>query len=187
MNQTQIQPPTYSPATANYILDTNVILGAEKRYYRITICPGFWEFMSRRHSAELLFSLDVVHTELLANPGEYDKEYMRVWLAQHSFEERFFLKAKDPAVKRERDRMGQIIEANSSYNQTQVKRFLAGADLWLIAYAKVYGCVVVTEERPADEASSELRIPNICRQFGVPCRNTFDMLEELNIAFGLLN
>ena len=185
MTLANITEPSYSPGGAKYIFDTNVILGAQKTYYRPTICPGFWEFMTHRHLAELLFSLDVVHDELLAKADKYAREYLRVWLAQHSSAERFFLKAQDREVKRERDRMSQIIEANSSYNQTQVKRFLAGADLWLIAYAKVHGCVVVTEEQPAKPSSSKVSIPDICRLFGVPCRSTFDMLEELGIEFVL--
>ena len=187
MNQTDSpsQTPTYSPDTANYILDTNVILKAQATYYRPTICPGFWEFMTYRHLAELLFSLDIVHDELLANPDEYAKEYMSVWLAQNSSAEQFFLNTKHKSVRREHRRMRQIIKANTSYNQSQVEKFIDGADLWLIAYAKVYGCVVVTEEQPAKPSSSKVSIPDICRQFGVPCRNTFDMLEELGIAFVL--
>ena len=178
---------THSPATAKYIFDTNVILAAQATYYRPSICPGFWEFMARRHWAELLFSLDAVLNELRADAEKYDAEYLKVWLAQNSSEEQFFRSTEDDAVDQERMRMRQIIEANSSYNQAQVDKFINGADLWLVAYAKVYGCVVVIEERPADKASSQVRIPDICRQFGVPCRNTFDMLEELGIAFGLLN
>ena len=143
--------------------------------------------MSLRHLAELLFSLDVVHAELLAKADKYAREYLKAWLAQYSSAERFFLSTRDDAVKRERIRMRRIIEANSSYNPKQVKRFLAGADLWLIAYAKVHGCVVVTEEQPAKPSSSKVSIPDICRLFGVPCRSTFDMLEELSIVFGLLN
>ena len=187
MTLANITNPSYSPAATQYIFDTNVTLAAQATYYRPSICPGFWEFMARRHSAELLFSLDVVHTELLANAEKYDAEHLQMWLAQHSSEERFFLSTDDQAVKREHDRMSQIIEANSSYNQTQVEKFINGADLWLIAYAKVHGCVVVTEERPANKAFSKVRIPDICAQFGVPCRSTFDMLEELNIAFILPN
>ena len=183
--RTPSQPPTYSPSTANYIFDTNVILKAQITCYHPTICPGFWEFMTLRHWAGLLFSLDVVHDELLANPGEYDQEHLRVWLAQNSSAAQFFLRAKDDAVKKEFERMQEIIEANSNYNQKQVEKFINGADLWLIAYAKVHGCVVVTEEQPADDAYSRVRIPDICRQFGVPCRNTFGMLEELGIAFVL--
>ena len=179
--------PSYSPATAQYIFDTNVVLAAQATYYRPSICPGFWQFMTHRHWAELLFSLDVVHAELLANAEKYDAEHLQVWLAQHSSEERFFLSTDDDAVDRERTRMIQIIEANSSYNPSQVEKFINGADLWLIAYAKVHDCVVVTEEQPADDAYSKVRIPDICAQFGAPCRSTFDMLEELDIAFILPN
>ena len=187
MTPANITEPAYSPAMAQYIFDTNVILAAQATYYRPSICPGFWEFMARRHWAELLFSLDVVHDELLVKTEKYAKEYLQAWLTQNSSEEQFFRSTREDAVKQEHERMSQIIKANSSYNHDQVEKFLTGADLWLIAYAKVYGCVVVTEERPAGKAASQVRIPDICRQFGVPCCNTFDMLEELSIFFGLLN
>ena len=196
-NFTRLAPPsqtpnhspsqTHNPDTAKYILDTSVILKAQITCYHPAVCPGFWEFMTIRHLAELLFSVDVVHDELRAKAEEYAKEYMRVWLAQNSSAEQFFLSTKGKAVRREHRRMRQIIKANSSYNPSQVEKFVNGADLKQVAYAKVHGYVVVTEEKPADDAYSKVRIPDVCRQFGVPCRNTFDMLEELNIAFILPN
>ena len=193
MNQTRNQPQTqtpspsqtHNPGTAKYILDTSVILKAQITCYHPAVCPGFWEFMTIRHLAELLFSVDVVHDELRAKAEEYAKEYMRVWLAQNSSAEQFFLSTEDDAVQEEFARMKRIIEANSSYNPSQVKQFIDGADLKQVAYAKVHGCVVVTEEKPADDAYSKVRIPDVCRQFGVPCRSTFGMLVELGIAFVL--
>jgi hypothetical protein len=55
----------------------------------------------------------------------------------------------------------------------------------LIAYAKVHGCTVVTHEVHAPDAKRKVPIPNVCLAFGVPCCNTFEMLDALRPQFVL--
>jgi hypothetical protein len=57
--------------------------------------------------------------------------------------------------------------------------FASKADAWLVAYAKVTGHVVVTEEVFAPNIKKQIEIPNACRAFSVPCINTFEMLRDL--------
>jgi len=38
-------------------------------------------------------------------------------------------------------------------------------------------------ETPAPLSRNKVKIPDVCHQFGIPWRNTFEMLEELRVAF----
>ena len=57
------------------------------------------------------------------------------------------------------------------------------ADGWLAAYARVYNAVVVTQEVFNADVRKRVPLPNVCRQFGVDCRDTFEMLRELEVRF----
>lgn len=63
--------------------------------------------------------------------------------------------------------------------------FATGADGWLVAFAKVHGAIVVTNEQPRPEAKSRVPLPNVCEQFGVTYKDTFFMLRELAVRFAL--
>jgi hypothetical protein len=55
--------------------------------------------------------------------------------------------------------------------------FTRGADLWLIARAKLDDGAVVTQESD----KKPVRIPTVCNQFAVPFKTIFQMNRELNI------
>jgi hypothetical protein len=62
-------------------------------------------------------------------------------------------------------------------------KFATGADGWLVAYAKVHGAIVVTNERRAPESKNEIKLPDVCEQFQVTPESTFSMLKNLGIRF----
>jgi len=61
--------------------------------------------------------------------------------------------------------------------------FAQAADPWLVAYAGAHGMTLVTQETPAPMSRNNVKIPDVCRQFGVPWQNTFEILEALGVAF----
>lgn len=75
--------------------------------------------------------------------------------------------------------------AAGDYNSGNRDNFLAKADPWLIAKAKTLGATVVTHEALLAPNTKKVKVPNICRQFGVPCLDTFQFLRELNARFVL--
>ena len=62
-------------------------------------------------------------------------------------------------------------------------KFATGADGWLVAYARVHGATVVTNEQSAPESRREIKLPDVCDQFGVRRDNTFTLLRVLNVHF----
>lgn len=61
--------------------------------------------------------------------------------------------------------------------------FAMAADGWVAAYAKVNGGVVVTHEKRSPEAKRRVPLPDLCDHFQIPCKDTFEMLRELGVAF----
>ena len=53
-----------------FVLDTNVFIGAHRRYYALDLCPGFWECLTHYCYENRLRSIDRVRDEILINSGQ---------------------------------------------------------------------------------------------------------------------
>jgi hypothetical protein len=91
----------------------------------------------------------------------------------------------DAAVQATYSGIANYIQAHRDYSGGQVARFLAGADGWVIAHAQADGGTVVTLETFVLGRTTRVKIPNVCRQFGVPCMNPYEMLRALGVSFTL--
>ena len=84
------------------------------------------------------------------------------------------------------DQYGQIIawvQNQDQFNPEAKAQFAAGADGWLIAYAKINDLTLVTHEVLAPDVRRKVPMPNVCEAFGVAYVNTFGMLRELEASF----
>jgi hypothetical protein len=55
----------------------------------------------------------------------------------------------------------------------------------VIAYARASTLTIVTHEEYAPDAKRKVPIPNVCLEFDVEYRNTFEMLKDLKVRFVL--
>ncbi|MGQ0650236.1 MAG: DUF4411 family protein [Gemmatimonadaceae bacterium] len=62
-------------------------------------------------------------------------------------------------------------------------KFASGADGWLVAYARINDAIVITNEQPAPDSKREIKLPDVCDQFGVARDNIFSMLRTLGARF----
>lgn len=67
----------------------------------------------------------------------------------------------------------------TQYDSTALSAFARGEDSWLVAYAHVHKMTVVTLEVRAPQSRSSIKIPDVCKEFDIPCVNTFSMLATL--------
>ena len=162
--------------TTRYVLDANVFIEAAKRYYAFDIAPGFWRALVQHAQAGLLLSIDRVKKEIDKGKGK-----LKQW-AGHDFH-KWFDSTADEAIF---DAFRRIMEW--AINQTQFSdsaktEFSAedNADAWLIAFALTKNCIVVTEETFDPNIKKKIKIPNVCRAFGVQYRNTFQLLRALEV------
>ncbi|GAB5994681.1 hypothetical protein AE1304_41400 [Aeromonas enteropelogenes] len=54
---------------------------------------------------------------------------------------------------------------------------------WLMTQAMSLGATVVTQEGFVDPSSRKVKVSNICREFAVPCINTYDLFREVKARF----
>ena len=159
-----------------YVLDANVLIEAKRRYYRFGLCPGFWECLGWHYKQGTVSSIDRVRQEL--NRG---KDELTQW-AKNGVPAGFFASTTDEVTA---EFFGQMIvwaQAQPQYLPQAIQEFAVVADGWLVAYAKSNGRVVVTHEAPTEERS-KVKIPKVCKAFGVDYVDTFDMLEGLKTIF----
>ena len=159
-----------------WLLDANVFIEAHKRYYAFDICPGFWKCLAYYHNQGKLMSIDWVKTEIDAN-----KDALSNWVGTSALKG-FFHSSNEPTTQ---GHYSTIIEWVSSEDfKTEAKsEFAAGADGWLVAYAKTHDMILVTDEKPNPNIKRRVPIPNVCQQFNIPYINTFSMLRKLEVEF----
>lgn len=159
-----------------YLLDANVFIEAQRRYYAQDICPGFWEFLLHQGQTSRLLSIDRVRAEI--SDGDTLAEWVKA--APGSL----FASTNELLVVQEFAQMMAWVQGNAQFLPGAKAEFARVADGWLAAYAKVHGLVLVTQEVYGRDVRKKVPLPNICREFGVSCQNTFTMLRNLEARFG---
>ena len=148
---------------------------AHRRYYRFGVCPGFWEALVWHHKQDTVLSIDRVRREL-----EEGRDALRQWVKKEC-PGTFFQPTTARAVG---NRYGEVVawaHDRNHYLPEALAEFAKVADGWLVAYAAEHGLTVVTQEVAAPESKKEVKIPDVCEAFEVPCLDTFEMMEKLNI------
>lgn len=160
-----------------YLVDANVLMEAHRHYYTFDLCPGFWECVVWHHKQGVMSSIDRVKDEI-----EDGKDALSHWV-KRSCPASFFVATTDRKVA---DSYGKIIvwtQSQKQYKPEAQAKFASAADGWLVAHAREHGFVVVTQEAPAPESRSEIKLPDVCNSFGLPYLGTFEMLKELKVRF----
>jgi hypothetical protein len=162
-----------------YLLDANAYIEAKNHYYRMTVCPGFWDWMDLQFASGQVASIRMVFDEL-SNYGDALSEWVKI-------RQPHFVEVDDETTQEVFTEIAQFVVEHPDYTEPHVSKFLAVADPWLIAKAKTLGATVVTHEVLVPSGSKKVKIPNICREFDVDFCNTFDLLEAVAAQFVLRN
>ena len=162
-----------------YLVDSDVFITAKNLYYSFDLCPGFWQSVLHHHRRGRVFSVDRVRNELLA--GHKAEDLVR-WV-RNEVPDTFFVPVGTSAVVRAYQDVMLWVQRHPRYFDHAKAKFAAGADGWLVAYARVHGAIVVTNEQSAPQSRKEVKLPDVCDQFGVRPSNTFTMLRALNVTF----
>ena len=164
-----------------YIVDSDVFITAKNLYYAFDICPGFWASLLREHAQGRVYSIDKVKSELLAGRKTED---LVLWV-RNDVPDGFFFDTYEEAMQSAYSEVMLWVQRSAQFFDNTKAQFATGADGWLVAYAKVHGAVVVTNEQPQKEAKSRIPLPNVCEQFEVAYTKTFSMLRDLSVQFDL--
>ena len=163
----------------SYILDADVLITAKNQYYAFDICPGFWDSLIHFYGKGHIHSIDRVKNELLAGAKT---ENLVQWV-KNDVPSEFFLDADSNEVTTAYTEIMLWAQRSTQYFDFAKAKFATGADGWLVAYAMVHGVTVVTNEQPRPEAKREIKLPDVCTQFGVDYKDIFFVLRELKISY----
>ncbi|MGD9897198.1 MAG: DUF4411 family protein [Candidatus Methylacidiphilaceae bacterium] len=158
-----------------YLLDANIFIEAARRYYAFDIAPCYWVALVERASENRLASVAAVKEDI-----DRGKDELKDWI-KHSFQ-RWILPADEETIKAYA-RLMQWSTSHRDYTASAKDEFARVSDAWLIAHAMAKGSIVVTNETYDPKIRKKIKIPNACREFGVRCVNTFEMLRGLGVKF----
>lgn len=162
-----------------YVVDSDVFISAKNRYYAFGICPGFWDSLIHFHALGRVHSLDRIRDELLAGREEED---LVQWV-KNDVPEDFFASTRETGIVEAYGEIMLWVQRNSQYLDTAKAKFATEADGWLVAYARVTGEHVITNEQSRAEARSRVLLPDVCDHFDVLHDDTFAMLSSLGARY----
>lgn len=161
-----------------HLLDANTLIEAKNRYYGMTFCPAFWQWLLLQNQALELASITSVMDEIAKG-----KDELAEWTANNPA---FFHAISDEQTQAAYiDVAAHVAQLSPNMKPGALEEFLSGADPWLIAKAMCTGATVVTHEVLNLEVKRKFIIPNVCKHFQVPYMNTFELLHALDAQFVL--
>ena len=158
-----------------YVLDANVFMEAARRYYAFDLAPGFWQGLQQYAAGWP----DQERRPDQARAGQGNDD-LADW-ADAEFKDAFATTNRQDVI----DVYARVMEwvaGRSQYTDAAKDKFASGADGWLVAFAIACHCVIVTQELPAPYARNNVKIPEVCDEFGVDYVDTFAMLRELRVT-----
>lgn len=158
-----------------YVLDANIFIAAWHDRYPIDVCPGFWKCLHIFAHQDTLLSIDKVREEI-KGPDELVRWIKGNW-------SRSFSSTQTPDIAKVYAQLQQWAQDSSQFQAAAKEEFARVADGWLVAYARVNGCILVTNEVYKPHIMRRVPLPNVCKQFGIEYCNTVEMLRQLGVTF----
>lgn len=159
--------------TGTYLLDSNIFIEASKKYYAFDLVPTFWERIMEKATDGSVITIDRVLDEVLRGEDEVAE-----WC--HANTHNWCMSTNVTEIGNEYKKVMQRVYEEEQFKPEQKTRFAGGADGWLIAYAIINDCCLVTQET-YDENTTKVKIPNVCRFFGTEYVDIYGMMRELNV------
>lgn len=142
-----------------YVVDANTLIQAKNEYYAFDICPGFWEWLDLSNAAGNVASIEQIADELRKG-----KDELADWADARRGS--FFLPL-DSAAYAEMVTVTAWVQQHDFRDDAR-RVFFAGADPFLIAYARAHGLTIASHEctwkgRRARSRSQPSARPSACR------------------------
>jgi len=154
-----------------YVFDTSSFIRVS--HYYMDRFPTFWENVASYVSDGKLVSVREVHKELI---NTSDERAFDEWVKKNK-------PIFKPATGEETSFLSLLFATKNfrdNLNKRHIQQGMPVADPFLVAYAKVHGATVVTEERYRPNAA---KIPNMCDHFGIPCKTLLGFMTDEDWVF----
>lgn len=156
-----------------YLLDANVLIDANRDYYPIDRVPEFWDWLiAMGENWRVKVPLEIYEE---VTDG---KDVVAIWLRDN----------KDVLLLDEDVHeaiVARVTEEGYAADLSDDEIEKIGRDPFLIAYAlAVPGqrCVVSNESSRPSRIRANRHVPDVCDDFNVPRRNTFELIRALNFS-----
>lgn len=159
-----------------YVLDTDVLIDAKKRYYGFDFCPAFWEWLRLNNRHGVVESVLSVAEEIQNYAVE---DELTKWATSIQTQNFFVRPSQEVYVAYTRVTEWTMTTQHEEHARQD---FLNKADSWVIAHAIAHQRVVVTLEGER-RRKSKIKIPVACEALGIDCIETFEMLREAKACF----
>jgi Domain of unknown function (DUF4411) len=156
-----------------YWLDASVFIEAHNRSYPIGIVDSDWKWIAGKVGEGTIVCPKLVYQEIV---NGYDRDdALGKWFQTRK--SNGLCIPPDQAVQKQ---VGIITNyVFTKYKSHQAMAFSKGADVWIIAHALVDQGIVVTQESSLHPNAQKARIPDVCKQFNLPCIDGLQMLKKL--------
>ena len=153
-----------------FLVDTN-FLGTAETLYPEDVFPTLWRELERT-----LFTSDVFfHSEVDAELGRWKHPRLN-WYSKHVQRPSQILLPDSDEINAYREVTGWAVN-HPTYNQSAATTFLNAADSWLVASGARHGYTIVSNEKPAPNSVSKIKIPDAAAAFQVECVNLLEFLR----------
>ena len=146
-----------------------------RRYYAFDLVPSFWRELARKAEEGRILNIDRVRAEI----GRRDDE---VWEWVKDIPAQWFERTERPDVLEGYRRIIAWLQGDNFTEKARAGLAAGGnSDARVAACAMAGGYVVVTPGRQGRGNRNKIPVPDICRRFGIPYMDAFQMLRDLNV------
>jgi hypothetical protein len=163
-----------------FVIDSDTLIRSKREHYAFDICPGFWEALECFSGRGHLCSIIPVKQELLRVSDD-----LADWIRTHAPAD-FFAPVDGAEVVEAFRQVMMWVNSQSQYQPAAREHFAAGADPWLVAYAAVNKCTLVTYEQSRPKSQNSVKIPDAAAAFRVRCCPVHEMLSYLRTELVLV-
>lgn len=159
---------------ARYIVDTNIFIAAHRSIYPFDIAPSFWSQLINKGSSNILI-IKEVQEEILRGKDELSDWYK-------SKSSNFFVSMLPSSdVIDAYRRIINSININKQYKESAKYEFAMLADSWICAYGLALKLPIVTLEKYQTDIKKAVKIPNVCKEFGIKYIDLIQFMREIDI------
>lgn len=157
-----------------YIIDSNILISSSRRFYPFDIMPGFWRQFLEKIDGKVVL-IDKVKEEIFNGDDELSD-----WLREN--QSCFIQKnMSDIDVINAYSKIIQNVADDFNYREAAKEEFARVADSWICAHALAHEYVVVTEETYEPDGKKRVKIPNICRDYGIEYINMLQFFRNIEV------
>ncbi|MBP0582299.1 DUF4411 family protein [Labrys sp. LIt4] len=162
-----------------YLLDANVLITANNSYYPVEVVPEFWSWLSHMGATGHIKMPRETMEEVQDGGDNEDRDPLFAWIQQPENRSNLLLNEEVDVVL-----VQQVLERYApDLTDDEIEQI--GRDPFLIAYGLSVPAdrwVVSAEVSSPRKQRQNRKVPDVCRDVGVNCCDTFGMLRALRFT-----